>query len=61
MEERAVELTAIKRRRGARGWLASESWEIGPERRLIDRGHSHRVVEKVFGENFVRYAERVWR
>jgi membrane dipeptidase len=27
---------------------------------LADRGHSHRVIEKVFGENFVRYAERVW-
>ena len=28
---------------------------------LADRGHPPRVIEKVFGENFVRYAERVWR
>jgi membrane dipeptidase len=27
---------------------------------LADRGHSPQVIEKVFGGNFVRYAERVW-
>lgn len=35
VEGRAVELTAIKRRRGARGWLDAVSWEIGPERRRM--------------------------
>ncbi|WP_026163087.1 hypothetical protein [Kribbella catacumbae] len=33
--QRAVELTAIKRRRGTRGWFDAVSWEIGPEHRRM--------------------------
>lgn len=48
VDGRAVELTAIKRRRGTRGWFDAVSWEIGPEhRRMHTPGGVYLLVHRL--------------
>ena len=45
---RAVELTAIKRRRGTRGWFDAVSWEIGPgHRRMHTPGGVYLLIHEL--------------